>query len=373
MFPGPPRSRVGRAMTPAQFAPAVLAWFDVHGRHDLPWANPRSAYRVWVSEVMLQQTQVATVIPYFLRFLERFPDVAALASAPVDDVLHHWSGLGYYARARNLQRAAQVIVDEHAGRVPDDLALLEALPGIGRSTAGAILSLAYGRRQPILDGNVKRVLSRWAGIDGWPGEATVLARLWATSEAVTPAHRVGDYTQAIMDLGATLCVRTRPRCGECPVATGCIARREDAVHRYPGRRPPKAARPKRTIAWLVAQGPEGVWLVRRPEAGLWGGLWGFPEFSSAEAAESYASERLTVAGKPERAPTVLHRFTHFDLTIHPLIVRLDRGPGGVEEGHAVWYNARTPASVGLAAPVAELIRRLDAGQASPGRTGQEQR
>lgn len=344
-------------MTPSGFAPALLDWFDAHGRHDLPWQNPRTPYRVWLSEVMLQQTQVATVVPYFLRFVARFPDLQALASAPVDDVLHHWSGLGYYARARNLQRAAQLAIAHHAGQLPADRAALQALPGIGRSTAGAVMALAYGRREAILDGNVKRVLARWFAIGGWPGEAAVLARLWSASEAVTPYHRVADYTQAIMDLGATVCTRARPRCAHCPVAAGCQALAAGTVGDLPGRRATRGARRVRSSVWLVAIGEAGVYLVRRPARGLWGGLWSPPDFESAEAALTWAAGRFSRQGSPVAEAPFLHRFTHFDLAISPLVVGV-RDTTSVEEADALWYNLVHPPSVGLAAPVATLMRRL---------------
>ncbi|MBS0396359.1 MAG: A/G-specific adenine glycosylase, partial [Proteobacteria bacterium] len=234
----------------ASFATRLLAWYERHGRHDLPWQRDRSPYRVWVSEVMLQQTQVATVIPYYERFMGRFPDVAALAAAPLDEVLHHWSGLGYYARARHLHRAAACLVAEHGGELPASVEALTALPGIGRSTAGAILALARDERHPILDGNVKRVLARWFGIEGFPGQPRVAALLWELSERVTPSRRAADYTQAVMDLGATLCTRSRPRCSECPVGADCVAQATGRVASLPVPRAARA-RPVRRVAWLV--------------------------------------------------------------------------------------------------------------------------
>jgi A/G-specific adenine glycosylase len=216
------------------FAERVLTWFDGHGRKDLPWQEPIDAYRVWVSEIMLQQTQVQTVVPYFERFMQSFPDVLALADAAQDDVLRHWSGLGYYARARNLHRAAGIVRDEHGGAFPETLEAVMALPGIGRSTAGAILSIAFGQRHAILDGNVKRVLARHSGIAGWPGLTSVAKELWAIAERNTPDTRVADYTQAIMDLGATLCTRSNPACERCPVATDCETRTMGTVTLIPG-------------------------------------------------------------------------------------------------------------------------------------------
>ncbi len=342
------------------FAPRLLSWFARHGRGDLPWQRDRTPYRVWVSEIMLQQTQVATVIPFYARFVTRFPDVTALAAAPLDEVLHHWSGLGYYARARNLHRAAQLIRDTRGGAVPEDHAALVALPGIGRSTAGAILALANDQRHLILDGNVKRVLARWAGIGGFPGEARVAAQFWALSENVTPAARAADFTQAIMDLGATLCTQRRPRCGDCPLAKDCVALAADRIAELPARRAPRK-RPRRRIVWLVYRRAGAVLLERRPTTGIWGGLWGFPEFATRAEAEATAvkragrrSARLTALG------TVRHVFTHFELEIEPLLVELDRRAPLVEQGSETWYKSRAPTRLGLAAPVTSLVAALAA-------------
>lgn len=251
-----------------RFAPRLLAWFETDGRKDLPWQRDPDPYRVWISEVMLQQTQVAAVIPYFEAFTRRFPDVRSLAEARLDEVLHQWSGLGYYARARNLHRAAQAVIDRHSGGFPRDLESVMALPGIGRSTAGAILALSGGERHPILDGNVKRVLARQFGVEGYPGEAAVEARLWALAEACTPYGRLAEYTQAIMDLGATVCTRSRPACLLCPVNDSCVARIESREHQLPTPRP-RAARPSRA-AWLVVamRGGHKVLLERRPQRHL---------------------------------------------------------------------------------------------------------
>jgi A/G-specific adenine glycosylase len=341
-----------------EFAPRLLAWFAGHGRHDLPWQRDRGLYRVWVSEIMLQQTQVATVIPYYERFMARFPDAATLAAAPLDEVLHYWSGLGYYARARNLHRAARVISDAHDGSVPADHAALLALPGIGRSTAGAILALAHDARHPILDGNVKRVLARWYGVDGFPGETRVAAELWRLSDAVTPARRAADFTQAIMDLGATRCTHRNPRCGECPLATDCVARRTDRTADLPARRTPRR-RPLRRVIWLVFRRGDALLLERRPPSGIWGGLWGFPEFKTRAAAEEVALVRSGWPA-PRIAPIgrVRHAFTHFELEIEPLLVDLDHRRRLVEGAAETWYKSRGPMKLGLAAPVATLIAGL---------------
>jgi A/G-specific adenine glycosylase len=349
------------------FAPRLLAWFTRHGRHDLPWQRDRSLYRVWVSEIMLQQTQVATVIPYYQRFLARFPDVAALAAAPLDEVLHLWSGLGYYARARNLHRAAQLIRVDHRGAVPTEPADLIALPGIGRSTAGAILALALDARHPILDGNVKRVLARWFGVRGYAGEAGVAAELWARSDAVTPARGAADFTQAVMDLGATLCTRKDPRCGACPVAADCVARRTGTTAELPVPRAARA-RPRRHAVWLVFRRGEAVLLERRPPAGIWGGLWGFPEFASRAAAKAAAAARSGLAAPRLTAlGRIRHAFTHFELEIQPLLVDLDRRSRLVEGAAETWYKSRAPSRVGLAAPVAALVAGLGARARANGR------
>ena len=348
----------GDAPDTGTFAPRLVAWFDREGRHDLPWQRDRTPYRVWVSEIMLQQTQVATAIPYFERFVARFADVAALAAAPLDEVLHHWSGLGYYARARNLHRAARQVRDEHRGIVPTSLEALVALPGIGRSTAGAILALALDARHPILDGNVKRVLARWRGVEGFPGEARVAERLWALSETLTPVARVADYTQAVMDLGATVCTLRRPRCADCPVARDCVARRTGRTSELPSPRPVRP-RPRRRIVWLVFRRSGAVLLQQRPSQGLWGGLWGFPEYPSKDAAVAAARARGQDADlRP--LPPITHAFTHFELQIEPLLLDLAARARLVRAADETWYNSRDPARLGLAAPVATLIGALGA-------------
>ena len=350
-------------MQKAEFKKIILDYYKKHGRHDLPWQSPRSLYRVWLSEVMLQQTQVATVIPYFQRFLERFPDIESLANAPIDEVLHLWSGLGYYARARNLHKAARQILAEGGGQWPTDIEHLVQLPGIGRSTAAAILAQALDQRQPILDGNVKRVLARWFGIGGWPGQAAVLTRLWAASEAVTPATRAADYTQAIMDLGATLCTRSRPQCERCPVAPGCVAYREGLQSLYPGKRVVKGDRRTRQVVWVLIRRDGALRLVQRPPQGIWGGLWGFPEFPDLAAAISAMSVRAGTPPEFSRLTAVNHSFSHFDLTITPLLFD-ELGAAGIEDESSVWYNPHTPPAIGLAAPVADLIRAVSTGRVS---------
>lgn len=343
------------------FAERLLAWHAGAGRHDLPWQQPRTPYRVWISEVMLQQTQVQTVVPYYRRFLERFPDVRTLAAAELDEVLHLWSGLGYYARARNLHRAARRICAEHGATFPERFSLVAALPGIGRSTAGAILALACGQRHPILDGNARRVLARHFAVGGALQTARVQTRLWRLAAACTPAVAVAEYTQAIMDLGATVCTRTRPHCIACPLATSCRARRRGQVLRYPGARR-RAPRARRTVYVLIALNVRGaVRLERRAPTGIWGGLWSLPEFASVRAAQAYARRVLGKrAAQPQPLAPRVHAFTHFDLLLRPLLLRC-AGESGPEAG-VRWYNIRKPARVGLPAPVTALLAELS-GQA----------
>ncbi len=350
-------------MTPAgePIAPRLLAWHRRHGRHDLPWQRPATPYRVWVSEVMLQQTRVATVIPYFEAFMARFPDPAALAAAPEDEVLHLWSGLGYYARARNLRRAAREVVALHGGELPRDREALTALPGIGASTAGAILALALGERHPILDGNARRVLARHFAVPGWPGRSAVARRLWALAEAETPEREVAAYTQAIMDLGATLCTPRNPGCPRCPLAATCAARAAGAQDRLPEGRPRRAL-PERSTRLVMLRTPgREVLLERRPPAGVWGGLWCFPE-AADDGIELAARMGLRTGPAVAWAP-VRHAFTHFRLTLTPLLVPVEETPTGVLDGaRYLWYNLDQPGRRGLAAPTRKLLERLRAGE-----------
>jgi A/G-specific adenine glycosylase len=351
------------AVQTADFAARLLGWFEHDGRKDLPWQRDPSPYRVWVSEIMLQQTQVATVIPYFEAFVGRFPDVASLAEAPIDEVLHLWSGLGYYARARHMQRAARIIRGRHGGEFPRTLEDVMSLPGIGRSTAGAILALSRGERHPILDGNVKRVLTRQFGLAGFPGEPRVEERLWSLAEACTPRTRVAEYTQAIMDLGATVCTRARPACLLCPVAAGCVAKREGRQAELPSPRP-KAHRPQRELWVMIAIRAGGELLLeRRPPLGLWGGLWALPEFPTREHALQWSHERLSGAQPAETAPPLRHAFSHFELEMKPLVVRCADGAGGLRDADRyLWYDPRDPPRLGLPKPIATLIRAVAAAQ-----------
>jgi A/G-specific adenine glycosylase len=342
-------------VTAGGIAPALLRWHALDGRKDLPWQRERTPYRVWVSEIMLQQTQVATAIPYFERFVARFPDVRTLAAARLDEVLHQWSGLGYYARARNLHRAAGLVVARHGGEFPQARAAIEALPGIGRSTAAAILALARGERHAILDGNVKRVLARCFAVPGYPGERAVELRLWELAEQCTPAEDVATYTQAIMDLGATICTRANPACLLCPLSPACEARARGEQSRFPAARPQRS-RPRRS-AWLVlARRGSRVLIERRPPSGVWGGLWALPEFPTRAHAAQWCSEHLAGAADPRPGPALHHAFSHFDYEMKPLIVACaGKSPALRDDDRYRWYDPGAPAEVGLPKPIAALL------------------
>ena len=342
----------------SDFAARVLSWFDQHGRKNLPWQQDATPYRVWVSEIMLQQTQVQTVIPYFNEFMQRFPDVLALAEAEQDAVLSHWSGLGYYARARNLHKAARQIRDEHDGIVPQTFDELIELPGIGRSTAGAILSLALGQRHTILDGNVKRVLARHAAVEGWPGSTRVANALWVVAEQHTPQENVAEYTQAMMDLGATLCTRSKPRCPDCPVSDDCQALASDRISDYPGRKP-KTKKPLRTTTMVLASIDDQVYLERRPEAGIWGGLWSLPELGEHSLQDWCDAELGAQATETQPWEVLRHSFSHYDLDIQPIVVRMKAHASTLADSDAkVWHRLGDAPPGGLAAPVRKLIEQL---------------
>jgi len=335
----------------------LLRWFAEHGRRDLPWQTDPTPYRVWVSEIMLQQTQVATVIPYYSRFMERFPTVTALAKADLDAVLSHWSGLGYYSRARNLHEAAGLIVGEHNGAFPDTLDQAMALPGIGRSTAGAILALSKDQRHPILDGNCKRVLARYHAVPGWPGESGVAKRLWSHADAHTPDEKVARYTQAIMDLGATVCTRTRPHCDVCPVADHCATGLTGTPEQFPGRRP-KKIQPVKETRMLIVYSPDGsVLLERRPPAGIWGGLWSLPECATHEdpyevCVQCFGLETASV----DALPGFRHTFTHYHLDISPLTLAVtDDSTDIMERPDLLWAREADLEDRGLPAPVRRLL------------------
>ncbi|MGE0557957.1 MAG: A/G-specific adenine glycosylase [Burkholderiales bacterium] len=340
------------------FAAALTAWQKRHGRHDLPWQNTRDPYAVWLSEIMLQQTQVAAVIPYYQRFLARFPDLKALAEAPLDEVLASWSGLGYYSRARNLHRAVQAVMAQHGGKFPDTPDAIMALPGIGRSTAAAILVFAFGKRSAILDGNVKRVLARVRGIAGYPGETAVAAQLWREAEALLPKTGLRPYTQGLMDLGATVCVRRKPRCTECPVQGLCVAFKAGCVSELPAPRPRKAL-PQRRTMMLVLQRAGEILLEKRPATGIWGGMWCFPEEDADADAVAACTRRYgaTVTLR-EPLPLIAHAFTHFRLDILPQPATVSAWPQRAEEPGRLWITPDDALRAAVPAPVRGIIEQL---------------
>jgi A/G-specific adenine glycosylase len=344
------------------FAARVIAWQRRHGRRDLPWQGTRDAYRIWLSEIMLQQTQVATVLPYYLRFVDEFPTVAALATAPLSRVLELWSGLGYYRRAHHLHSAARIVVERHGGRFPGDAATLEALPGIGRSTAAAIAAFTSGERGAILDGNVRRVLARHRGIEGWPGAPTVGTALWRVAEELLPVDRgdarasIVDYTQGLMDLGATLCTRARPRCDACPVGADCVARRDGRTATLPSPRPRKPL-PRREIMLLLLERDGKVLLERRPPVGIWAGLWSLPEAPLGTDVASWLAGRFHATACAQRPlPPLTHAFTHFSLTMHPVRVALARWPEGAGMPGIEWFARDRALAAALASPIRRLLR-----------------
>jgi A/G-specific adenine glycosylase len=340
----------------ASFACRLIDWQKRHGRHGLPWQNTNDPYRVWLSEIMLQQTQVATVIPYYQRFLGRFPDLPTLAAAPGDEVMAHWSGLGYYARARNLHTCAKTVLADHAGHFPRDPEVIATLPGIGRSTANAIAVFCFGARAPILDGNVKRLLARHAGIEGWPGLPAVESQSWRYATSLLPERDVATYIQAQMDLGATICTRSRPHCGQCPVADDCVARRDGRTDELPTAKPRKAL-PERETTMLILVENGCVLLQPRPPTGIWGGLLSLPEVANADAADAEA-HRLGCAIRSMQALTpITHTFTHFRLTITPLLC--DVAPTNVTaEPGTRWLATTDLAQAPLPAPVRKLLAVL---------------
>lgn len=339
------------------FSNTVLAWYERHGRKQLPWQQNLTPYRVWVSEIMLQQTQVTTVIPYYQRFMARFPSVYELAAANQDDVLHLWTGLGYYARGRNLHAAAQQVVANWHGEFPRSVNQLCELPGIGRSTAGAIASISMGIRAPILDGNVKRVLTRFFALDGWPGLTAINQQLWTIAESLTPSHSHQQYTQAMMDIGATVCTRSKPACGVCPLQPQCQGYASGQPTRYPFSKP-KKEKPEKNTYLLMLEQPSGERLLQqRPQTGIWGGLWSFPETTDAQHAEQMAQQLVgTAVTAIEYLPSFRHTFSHYHLHIHPIRILVPATPALHEQAAGYqWYDPLQPSSLGLAAPVKALL------------------
>ena len=344
------------------FADQLLAWCILHGRKHLPWQHPRSPYRVWLSEVMLQQTQVQTVLPYFERFLSRFPDLASLSKAPIDEVLHLWSGLGYYSRAHNLHKAAQVLVRDHNGQFPSNTTALETLPGVGRSTAGAIVAMAYGKKAAILDGNVKRVLCRFHSVAGYPGDGAVSRCLWAFAEEHTPNEQVADYTQAIMDLGATVCVRRQPDCTNCPLFERCDARIHGTIDRFPQPKPKRTLPEQERIFALLVRGDGACLLERRPPSGIWGGLWSPPERPNDTSQQAFEEEFGTalIEHPSIEVQPFIHTFTHFRLQVRPRVFEITSNSTHKIAEHAdrLWYSPGDNQPIGLSAVASRLLREL---------------
>ncbi len=345
-------------MSPNTFQQALLSWFDQHGRKNLPWQQPDNPYYTWLSEIMLQQTQVITVIPYFERFISRFPNLQSLAEAPLDQVLQLWSGLGYYARARNLHKTA-IIIQQHGGVFPRSLDELLELPGIGRSTAGAILSISFNQSQAILDGNVRRVFARYFAISGWTGDRKINQELWQISSRYTPLKRCADYTQAIMDLGATLCTRSKPNCEQCPVRSHCQARIENKSSVLPTPRPRKKLAAKSVYMLLLQNPAQQILLEKRPETGIWGGLWSLPEFQSLVEIEDYCREKNFFIRNKNVFSTQRHTFSHYHLDYTAVQISTDNPNNIVMEANSrVWYNTEQVEQLGLASPIKRLLDNL---------------
>ncbi|MFZ6759835.1 A/G-specific adenine glycosylase [Undibacterium sp. Ji50W] len=353
------------------FSSRLIAWQKQHGRHGLPWQQSQEAYRVWLSEIMLQQTQVTAVIPYYQRFLTSFPTVFALAAAPVEEVMEHWSGLGYYTRARNLHQCAKQVVEKYQGQFPADPALLQELPGIGRSTAAAITAFSYGTVAAILDGNVKRVLARVFAIDGYPGSKPVEDQMWKLAQALLPAQGIQAYTQGLMDMGATLCVRSNPKCQQCPFQDRCLAYAQSRTAELPERKPKKAQKEKQAIMLVVQDGLQ-ILLERRPPTGIWGGLLSLPELAGMQeygddmisvdeqmAELKQKAGRFGVINSIQILPVVSHAFTHFKLQILPVHVQLSERHAMISEADHRWGNLRDAGQLALPAPIKNLLMSLD--------------
>ncbi len=342
----------------SEFAKKIILWQRAEGRHDLPWQENRDPYAVWLSEIMLQQTQVNTVIPYYRKFLKRFPDIASLAAASDDEVMAHWAGLGYYSRARNVHKAAQKMVAHYQGNFPEGFDDMLALPGIGRSTAAAISAFCFGARTAILDGNVKRVLARYFGVQGYPGEKKIETKMWLEAEALLPEKNVDVYSQGLMDLGATLCTRSKPDCPRCPLREECAAFRDGRTAELPMRKPKKNIPQKQVVMLILIQGRQ-VLLEKRPPSGIWGGLWSLPELALDENIEAVCAARYGVTGSVlPPLEIVSHGFTHFTLHITPQPVRAQLMRHHAREPGVVWARKDALADYGLPAPVAKLLKQI---------------
>lgn len=339
------------------FSQQLLAWFEVYGRQDLPWQNPREPYRVWISEIMLQQTQVQTVIPYFNRFMSRFPNLLSLANADEDEVLALWSGLGYYSRARNLHKTAKIIAREHRGEIPANCEILVSFPGIGNSTAAAITSQAFGQATPILDANVKRVLARYFQVDGPPDKQAVMEKLWAYARECMPMTDSANYTQAIMDLGALICKSRAPLCANCPVHTGCLAFNNQVTDRYPEKKQ-KHAIPRRRQKFLILHNDKGdIYLEKLPPSGIWGGLWSLPDIAVEDCPFSYIADHYALKGEnlQELAP-FKHSFSHFHLDLYPVAIKISPARRDIiQEFPGAWFSKAALSSVGIARPIGKIL------------------
>jgi A/G-specific adenine glycosylase len=339
------------------FAACMIAWQRQYGRHDLPWQSG-NAYQVWVSEIMLQQTQVATVIPYYQRFLVSFPNIRILASASEEQVLAHWSGLGYYARGRNLHKTAQIIASQYGGEFPHEFEQILALPGIGRSTAAAICTLAFHQRHAILDGNVKRVFARYFGIEGWAGEKKTEQQMWQQAEAQLPTSEIAIYTQALMDMGATVCTRSKPDCPVCPVLSGCIAAKNNRVAELPAPRPRKAV-PERSTTFLLLKHDNDILLEKRPGSGIWGGLWCPPQLDDGqELVEDYLQRNGMEVSNKVKLKAFTHTFTHFRLHITPVLLHLECKPDQVQQTGNLWLDVEDALQAAIPTPVRKVLRSI---------------
>lgn len=346
-------------MKKEQFHQRIVSWYAEHGRKHLPWQQNKTPYKVWVSEIMLQQTQVATVIPYFEAFMARFPTITALADAEQDEVLHHWTGLGYYARARNLHKSAQIIAREYEGQFPIEFDKVLALPGIGRSTAGAVLSLSLGQHHPILDGNVKRVLARHGAIEGWPGKKQVEEQLWQLTENLTPTDNITHYNQAMMDIGSSICTRSKPKCEQCPVAIDCKAQLMGRQTEFPGKKPKKTI-PEKQAYMLVIKDSDSVMMAKRPPTGIWGGLWCFPQFATMSELKQFIEQQGMQLDIHEPLASFRHTFSHFHLDITAFTAKINpiKAHLIMEDDASLWYNIANPPKVGLAAATERILSSL---------------
>ncbi len=340
------------------FANRLIAWQKVHGRHDLPWQNTRDPYAIYVSEIMLQQSQVATVIGYYQKFMQRFPNLTSLAQASQDEVLQYWSGLGYYSRARNLHKTAQRIAADYAGVFPEDFLVMQSLPGIGRSTAAAIASFAFGQAQTILDGNVKRVLARHFLVEGWTGSPKIEQTLWRLAESLLPKQGMVAYTQGLMDLGATVCTRNKPRCNDCPMQLSCAAYKTQAVHQLPTPKPKKPM-PQKTTTMLVLRHGEQVMLEKRPPTGIWGGLWSFPETDAMGGLEALVQSRFGLSAQTQTPlATLSHAFSHYKLAIQVQPMHIDQRLTHVAEPQYVWLSPEEANAAAIPTPVRKILQQL---------------